>query len=77
MARTLEEIKKIIVEELNSSEVLSGLIDFSQSDTAIWKEWVHNIAYSHYVMEQMFDTHKTEISNKLIHQKKRHSIMVS
>lgn len=68
MARTLEQIKYIIVSEKQASPALAELT--STSKAAVWNEWANNIAYAHFVLEQSFDQHKAEITTMIANQKK-------
>lgn len=66
--RGLKEIKETILTAIANSTVLQALT--STSKASIWGEWVNAIAYAHFVLEQQFDKHKTELSEMLKNQKK-------
>jgi len=71
MARTIAEIQSSIIAAKNADATLSGLTSTSQ--TAIWLLWTWVVATSQWVLEQLFDAHKVEVSG-LIAQQKPHTL---
>jgi hypothetical protein len=63
MARTITEIKNIIITAKNNEAALAGLT--STSATAIFNLWAYVVAVAIWTLEVIFDTHKTEIDNKI------------
>lgn len=70
--RSLNEIKKTILTAIANSTVLQALTTTSKA--SVWGEWVNAIAYAHFVLEQQFDKHRTELSEMLKNQKKGSAI---
>lgn len=71
MARKIAEIQSSIIAAKNADATLSGLTSTSQ--TAIWLLWTWVVATSQWVLEQLFDAHKVEVSG-LIAQQKPHTL---
>lgn len=70
--RSLNEIKETILTAIANSTVLQALTTTSKA--SVWGEWVNAIAYAHFVLEQQFDKHRTELSEMLKNQKKGSAI---
>ncbi len=71
MARKIAEIQSSIIAAKNADATLSGLTSTSQ--TAIWLLWTWVVATSQWVLEQLFDAHKSEV-NGLIALQKPHTL---
>lgn len=63
MARTIKEIYDEIIRSKENESALSELT--SNSKVAIWKLWAHVVASSIWVLETLFDMHKSEVYNAL------------
>lgn len=63
MARSVETIYQDLLAKKEADENLNALS--STSKVAIWRLWLYVIAYACYVMEVLFDTHKSEVSGIL------------
>lgn len=59
MARTIQLIQQEIFDSITANENLAGLT--STSKTAIWRLFVFIVAYSVWILENLFDTHKSEV----------------
>lgn len=63
MARSIEEIKEEILRAKEREASLDALN--STSKTAIWRLWVYIAAFAICTLENLFDTHKSEVSEML------------
>jgi len=63
MARTISEIKNIIITAKNNEAVLTGLN--SNSSTSIFNLWAYIVAVAIWTLEVLFDNHKKEVDNKI------------
>ena len=63
MARSIEEIKEEILRAKEREASLDALN--STSKTAIWRLWVYITAFVVCTLENLFDTHKSEVSEML------------
>ncbi|PQL95209.1 nucleotidyltransferase [Apibacter adventoris] len=64
MARTIEEIENIILQEKESRSELNGLT--SNSKVSIWRNFIYIIAYIIFTLELLFDSHKKEVNEILM-----------
>jgi len=67
MARTIAQIQQSIIDAKNANATLSGLS--SASNVAIWKLWTYVVAVCQWVMENLFDLHKSEVEQILAAQR--------
>ena len=67
MARTIEQIQQAIIDAKTADALLSGLS--STSNVAIWRLWTYVVAVCQWVLENLFDGHKKEVSDILATQK--------
>lgn len=63
MARTITEIKNIIITAKNNEAALAGLT--SNSSTAIFNLWAYIVSVAIWTLEKIFDSHKIEVDNKI------------
>ncbi|WP_434575548.1 nucleotidyltransferase [Riemerella anatipestifer] len=63
MARTIEEIQQEILTAKANEPALQELN--STSKTSIWRLWIYITAFTIWVLEKLFDTHKAEVSEAL------------
>jgi len=63
MARSVETIYTDLLAKKEADVNLNALT--STSKVAIWRLWLYVIAYACYVMEVLFDTHRSEVSGIL------------
>ncbi|MDY3343781.1 nucleotidyltransferase [Riemerella anatipestifer] len=63
MARSIEEIQQEILTAKANEPALQELN--STSKTSIWRLWIYITAFAIWVLEKLFDTHKTEVSEAL------------
>ena len=63
MARTIAQIRDLILEAKANEPLLDGLD--STSVTAIWRLWIYIVASSIWALENLFDIHKTEVAEEL------------
>ena len=70
MARTIEAIYADILEKKEATPELAVLT--STSKTAIWRLWLYVTAYAIWVLETLFDTHKSEV-NSILSELKPHT----
>lgn len=71
MARTITEIQDDIISRVAGTAELSALN--SSSRVAVWRLWTYIVAVSIWALENLFDLHKTEVTN-LINEKAPHSL---
>ncbi|KAA2244563.1 nucleotidyltransferase [Chitinophaga agrisoli] len=71
MARTITEIQDDIINRMAATDGLADLN--STSKTAIWRMWTYIVAVTVWVLENLFDLHRTEV-NTLINEKAPHSL---
>ncbi|RFM32267.1 nucleotidyltransferase [Chitinophaga silvisoli] len=71
MARTITEIQDDIISRVAGTAELSTLN--SSSRVAVWRLWTYIVAVSIWALENLFDLHKTEVTN-LINEKAPHSL---
>ncbi|WP_185284973.1 nucleotidyltransferase [Elizabethkingia anophelis] len=57
--RTVNDIYSAIIAEKERQSELNGLT--SPSKSAVWRLLFYIVAYAHYTLEQIFDTHKQEV----------------
>lgn len=67
MARTIAEIQGQIFAKITADTNLTALN--STSKTAIYRLFVFVIAYAHWLLESVFDTHTTQIDTAILEQK--------
>ena len=67
MARTIDEIQQAIIDAKDGDSTLSALT--STSNVAIWQLWTYIIAVCQWVLENLFDSHKSEVSGIIATQK--------
>lgn len=67
MARTIEEIQQAIINTKEADPVLSGLT--STSNVSVWRLWTYVVAVCQWVLENLFDAHREEVSGMLATQK--------
>jgi hypothetical protein len=67
MARTITEIQQSMIAAKNADSTLSGLT--STSNVAIWLLWTYVVAVCQWVLESLFDAHKSEVSGIITAQK--------
>ena len=67
MARTIAQIQQSIINAKTADATLSGLT--STSNVAIWLLWSYIVASCQWVLENLFDAHKTEVSGLIAAQK--------
>ncbi len=67
MARTIAQIQQSIIDAKNASTALSGLS--STSNVAIWKLWTYIVAVCYWVLENLYDLHKSEVEQILATQR--------
>jgi hypothetical protein len=67
MARTITEIENEIIGVKNADPTLAGLS--SSSRTAIWRVWVHIVAYAIWTLEKLFDVHLSNVRTALAEDK--------
>lgn len=72
MARTIDDIQKLIIAEKDASPGLASLN--STSKTAIWRLWTYITAVAIWTLENLFDLHKKEV-NHLLLTKKPHNLI--
>ncbi len=71
MARTITEIQDDIISRITAT---AGLADLnSSSKTAVWRLWTYVVAVTAWVLENLFDLHKSEVTS-LINEKAPHSL---
>ena len=70
MARTIEEIKEEILRAKEQEASLDALN--STSKTAIWRLWMYITAFAIWILEKLFDTHKSEVT-EMLRQLKSHT----
>jgi len=63
MARTITQIRDLILEAKANEPLLDGLD--STSVTAIWRLWIYVVATSIWALENLFDIHKKEVADDL------------
>lgn len=63
MARTISQIQAALIAAKNADSTLSGLS--STSLTAVWLLWTYVVAICQWTLENLFDTHKSEVLNIL------------
>lgn len=63
MARSIEEIQNEILTAKQNETALQELN--STSKTAIWRLWVYITAFAIWTLENLFDTHKSEVTEML------------
>lgn len=68
MARTIAAIQQQIIDTKNADPSLSTYA-WSDSKVAIWRLWTYVTAVCIWTLENLFDYHKTEVSNILATQK--------
>lgn len=68
MARTIAAIQQQIIDTKNADPSLSAYA-WSDSKVAIWRLWTYVTAVCIWTLENLFDYHKTEVSNILATQK--------
>jgi hypothetical protein len=71
MARTIADIQQSIIDAKNAEPVLLDLN--SSSNVAIWRLWTYVIAVCIWTLENLFDFHKSEVSN-IIATEKAHTL---
>ena len=59
MARTIAQIKQIMIDEKNNQSALSGLTSTSQ--TALWNLWIYIVASCIAIFEQLQDLFKSDL----------------
>ena len=67
MARTIAQIQQSIIDSKNADATLSALS--SSSNVAIWKLWSYIVAVCQWVLENLFDLHKSEVTAIIAAQK--------
>ena len=67
MARTIREIQQSIIDQKSSSPDLAGLS--STSNVSIWQLWTYVIAVCQWTLENLYDSHKEEVSAIIATQK--------
>lgn len=67
MARSIEIIYADILAKKEADPNLAVLS--STSKTAIWRLWLYIVSYAIWVLETLFDQHKTEVSDIILQQK--------
>lgn len=72
MARTLAEIQEQIIAEKENKPELAVLT--STSKTSIWRLMVYIVAVAIWTLEQLFDTHRNEVS-AIIRELKPHTLL--
>ncbi len=70
MARTIDEIMTEMIAAKNNKPELADLN--STSSTAIWRAFFFVVAFAHYLLERIFDDHKSQI-NELLSTLKPHT----
>jgi hypothetical protein len=68
MARTIAAIQQQIIDTKNADPTLSSYV-WSDSKVAIWRLWTYVIALCIWTLENLFDYHKTEVSDIISTQK--------
>ena len=71
MARTIAQIQQSIIDTKNADTTLAGLT--STSNVAIWLLWSYVVAVCQWVLENLFDLHKSEVT-RIIATQKPHSL---
>lgn len=71
MARTIAQIQQSIIDAKNADSTLSGLS--STSKVAVWRLWTYIVAVCQWTIENLFDSHKAEVSS-LIAAMKPHTL---
>jgi hypothetical protein len=61
MARTIAQIQQSIIDAKTADSTLAGLS--STSNVAIWLLWTYVVAACQWVLESLFDAHKSEVSS--------------
>ncbi len=67
MARTIAQIQQSIIDAKNADATLSGLS--STSNVAVWLLWTYVVATCNWVLENLFDAHKAEVTGIIATQK--------
>jgi hypothetical protein len=65
MARTIAEIQNMMVESVQNDETLSVNLT-STSKTAIWRLYIYTVAVAIWILEKLFDTHKSDVENIIL-----------
>jgi hypothetical protein len=68
MARTINQIQQQIIETKNANPVLSAY-SWSNSSVAIWRLWTYIVAVCIWTLENLYDYHRTEVTNIITSQK--------
>ncbi|SHK69903.1 hypothetical protein [Epilithonimonas mollis] len=68
MARTINQISDTIISRIKAEPLLADLN--STSKTSVWRLIVYCVSFGIWVLENLFDTHKSEIDDKIANQKK-------
>lgn len=68
MARTIEEIQKQMLDYVATSETLSPVLT-STSKTAVYRLMLFIVASACWILETLFDTHKSEVDSLISQQK--------
>jgi len=68
MARTVNQIKQTIIDNMASTSELAGMTT-SFSKVSLWNLFAYAVAYCAWTIEVLFDLHKSEIDTKLLEQK--------
>lgn len=63
MARKIEEIQQEMFDSISANENLAGLT--STSKVSIWRLLIFIVAFSIWVLENLFDTHKKEVDDTI------------
>ncbi|TAN18838.1 MAG: nucleotidyltransferase [Chitinophagaceae bacterium] len=72
MARTIQQIQQLILDNISSNVTLSGQLT-STSQTAIWKLCSYIVAVCQWTLETLFDQHVSEVTG-IIDNLKPHSL---
>ncbi len=62
MARTLEEVRAAYYAAKNANSDLD-ILESTPDGTATWEIWSEVVIFCHWFMEQVFDTHKSDVEN--------------
>lgn len=68
MARTISEIENQIIEKIQENEVVASKLT-SDSNVAIWRQFVYAVAFSIWFLESLFDVFRNEINEEMAKQK--------
>lgn len=68
MARTIDQIRQTIIDKVQAEPALAALT--LTSKVAVWRLFVYCVSYAIWLLETMFDAHKSEIDTALANQKK-------